>query len=316
MDEKTGQGLKNAVFSLYRKAKEGEKKDVLIQSGLKTDGTGELQADGLLYGTYYFVETKNPMGYELEKTDPETAKTITLDRTTAGQVLELACTNRRRKGKAVLTKTDETGLPVSGAEYMLMYRESEQEGYRRVGSVSSSDENGEIHASELEWGDYYWIETKAPSGFELSSERIGFRVNQETVQSVIYRRAVDQRKKGRIRLIKIDKEEPERTLQGAEYELYKTNGIKCRPGMDYVLPEGVNKIVTGKDGTILLTEIPQGGYYLQETKAPQGYGLSDEKIRFSITRENVDIIQELTAEDQRSRAELRINKRVKERRIL
>ena len=80
--------------------------------------------------------------------------------------------------------------------------------------------------------------------------------------------------------------------------------------MDYVLPEGVNKIVTGKDGTILLTEIPQGGYYLQETKAPQGYGLSDEKIRFSITRENVDIIQELTAEDQRNRAELRINKRV------
>ena len=310
VDEKTGQGLKNAVFSLYRKAKEGEKKDVLIQSGLKTDGTGELQADGLLYGTYYFVETKNPMGYELEKTDPETAKTITLDRTTAGQVLELACTNRRMKGKAVLTKTDETGLPVSGAEYMLMYRESEQEGYRRVGSVSSSDENGEIHASELEWGDYYWIETKAPRGFELSSERIGFCVNQETVQSVIYRRAVDQRKKGRIRLIKIDKEEPERTLQGAEYELYKTNGIKCRPGMDYVLPEGVNKIVTGKDGTILLTEIPQGGYYLQETKAPQGYGLSDEKIRFSITRENVDIIQELTAEDQRSRAELRINKRV------
>ena len=69
--------------------------------------------------TYYFVETKNPMGYELEKIDPETAKTITLDRTTAGQVLELACTNRRMKGKAVLTKTDETGLPVSGAEYML-----------------------------------------------------------------------------------------------------------------------------------------------------------------------------------------------------
>lgn len=76
----------------------------MIQSGLKTDGTGELQADGLLYGTYYFVETKNPMGYELEKIDPETAKTITLDRTTAGQVLELACTNRRMKGKAVLTK--------------------------------------------------------------------------------------------------------------------------------------------------------------------------------------------------------------------
>ena len=68
---------------------------------------------------------------------------------------------------------------------MLMYRESEQEGYRRVGSVSSSDENGEIHASELEWGDYYWIETKAPRGFELSSERIGFCVNQETVQRCV-----------------------------------------------------------------------------------------------------------------------------------
>ena len=89
VDEKTGQGLKNAVFSLYRKAKEGEKKDVLIQSGLKTDGTGELQADGLLYGTYYFVETKNPMGYELEKIDPETAKTITLESNNGTSVLEL-----------------------------------------------------------------------------------------------------------------------------------------------------------------------------------------------------------------------------------
>ena len=70
------------------------------------------------------------------------------------------------------------------------------------------------------------------------SERIGFCVNQETVQSVIYRRAVDQRKKGRIRLIKIDKEEPERTLQGAEYELYKTKWINSRQVWINVLPEG------------------------------------------------------------------------------
>lgn len=310
VDEKTGQGLKNAVFSLYRKAKEGEKNDVLIQSGLKTNGTGELQADGLLYGTYYFVETRNPAGYELEKHDPETAKTITLDRSTAGQILELTFTNRRMKGKAVLTKTDETGLPVQGAEYRLMYRESGQEEYGAVGSVYCTDENGEIHVSELEWGDYCWIETKAPRGFELSSEKIGFCITRETVQSVVYRTAVDRRKKGSIRLMKTDKEEPGRTLPGAEYELYRTSGIKCRPGTDYVLPEGVNKIITGKDGTILLTEIPQGGYYLQEIKAPQGYSISDEKIRFSITRENGDIIQELTAEDQRNRAELKINKRV------
>ncbi len=56
--------LAGAVFSLYKDGKE-------IQSGLTTDANGQITVENCGAGTYYFVETKAPDGYEM----PDSAMT-------------------------------------------------------------------------------------------------------------------------------------------------------------------------------------------------------------------------------------------------
>lgn len=52
--------LAGAVFDLYEKDK-----DTLLKTGLTTDANGKLTYKNLLPGSYYFLETKTPTGYEL-----------------------------------------------------------------------------------------------------------------------------------------------------------------------------------------------------------------------------------------------------------
>ena len=310
-DASDGRAVRDAVFALYRKA-ENDGEDQLVQSGLKTNAAGELQIDGLLFGDYYFVETRNPAGYRMPLDGAARTETVTLGPSTVGKIVEIACQNERMKGEAVLSKLDDSGQPVPGAAYTLMYRAEGEENFTALETVYMTDNAGELRAADLEWGEYYFIEKAAPKGYELSEEQVTFTVNQTTVQSPIYVSTVDHRKKGSIRLIKMDGEDRKQVLSGAEYELYRTDGTKCIAGIDYVLPEGMDRIVTGEDGTIIVSGIPQGGYYLQESSAPETYSLSDEKIRFSVTRENSEVIQEIEAEDIRNQASLKINKEVNE----
>lgn len=314
-DSSDGRAVKDAVFSLYQKAKSDEtaiNEDKLIQSGLKTNAAGELQVDNLIFGEYYFVETRNPKGYLMPSDEAAVTDSVVLDMSTAGQVLEIVHTNDRMKGEAVLTKFDDAGQLVAGAEYILMHKAAASTEYAALEPVYTTNAAGEIKVSDLDWGDYYFIERKAPKGYELSDQHIPFTLDQKTVQSTVYVETVDQRLKGSVKLLKVDADDKAKTLAGAVYELYRTDGTKCIPGTDYTLPDGADQIVTGADGTIIITDIAQGGYYLMESEAPESYSLSDEKIRFSVTKENADVVQELIAEDVRNKASLRINKMINE----
>lgn len=311
-DSSDGRAVKDAVFSLFRKKQNGETEDKLILSGLKTNAAGELQVDDLIHGEYYFVETRNPMGYRMPSGDEAITNSVTLDQSTAGRILEITHTNDRMKGSAVLTKYDDAGQLVAGAEYTLMYRAAEAADYQAMDPVYITNTDGQITVPDLQWGDYYFIEKKAPTGYQLSNEHVAFSINQDTVQSAVYITAVEPRQTGSVRLTKVDGEHTSLALSGAEYELYRTDGTKCKAGIDYKLPAGTDRIITGPEGTVTISELTQGGYYLQEVAAPDSYSLSDEKIRFSVTKENADVLQELTAEDTRNKVRLKINKRINE----
>lgn len=310
-DAEDGSAVRDAIFSLYRKSESGDA-DSLIQSGLRTNAAGELQVDGLLFGDYYFIETRNPAGYQMPLGEAARTEIVTLGPSCTEGTAELCFVNERMRGEVLLLKRDDAGQPVPGAVYTLMYRARDQEEYTLLEGAYTTNSEGEIRVSKLAWGEYCFIEQKAPKGYEISKERVEFTVNQSTAQSTIYVNAVNERQKGSVRLTKIDGENKGRVLAGAEYELYRIDGTKCIAGIDYSLPAGTERIVTGNDGTILISELTQGGYYLQELTAPESYSLSNEKIRFSVTRENANVIQELEAEDIRSRAVLRINKRINE----
>ena len=239
---------------------------------------------------------------------------IHLNEETAGAVQTVEMTNERKTGFIILTKTDDTGANVGNAVYAL-YRAEEDGTFSMLGTYTTgndreTDAYGEIHVDGLPWGTYYFKETQAPAGYELNPERIEFRVDRVSVQNIIYVKTMDNRSTGSVRLTKRDKQDLARKLSGATYELFTTDGKKCMNGTDYTLPDGMASITTGVDGSILITGIRQGAYYLKELTAPESYTVSDELIRFSVTKSNAGSIQELTAEDEMGKALIRIHKTI------
>lgn len=304
VDEEDGSAIQGAVYSLYRNGEE-------IQSGLKTNAAGEIQVDNLKFGIYYFVETRNAGGYAMPDKGEARTELVFLDESTVDRVVTVRHTNERRLGTVRMQKTDDVGQLVGGAVYAL-YHQGLLYGTYQTESDRNSEHYGAVYETNLPWGDYYFQEIKAPQGYELSEEQISFTIDRNSVQNVIELNATDERMRGSVRLIKVDKEEPQLRLTGAVFELYRVDGTRCIAGIDYQLPEGSLRIETGEDGSITLTGIKQGGYYFQEIQAPESYSISDERIRFSITKENAAACQELTASDEKGKAVITIHKNINE----
>lgn len=302
-DAVNGDFIDGAMFSLYRKARPSEDTDTEVKSNLRTDTVGEIQVDNLPFGEYYFIETRNATGYKMPEGEAAKTGTVRLDKATTGQTLMIEHTNERRTGEAELLKTDDFGQLVEGAVYGLYQGEKLIDEY-------ATDDKGTITASGLEWGEYYFIEKSAPEGYAISDEKIAFTVTRENVSNVIYLTAVDNRALGSVRIVKTDAENPDRLLAGAVFELYGNDGVKQVPGTDYTTDRAGNAIVTGNDGTVTVKDIKQGGYYLVETKAPEGYSLDGRHVRFSVTLANAKTVQELTVENRKGTASIKINKAV------
>src|SRR5699024_239561 len=103
-DSETGALLAGAEFTIYNDR--GEEV-----------GTYETNVDGVATskeldaGTYTVSETKAPEGYALNST-PQTVKVV------AGQTSRITVENKRLAG-LVITKTDENGNPLMGAEFTI-----------------------------------------------------------------------------------------------------------------------------------------------------------------------------------------------------
>ncbi|HHQ1133010.1 TPA: SpaA isopeptide-forming pilin-related protein, partial [Listeria innocua] len=70
---------------------------------------------------------------------------------------------------------------------------------------------------------------------------------------------------GTIKITKVDEDDTTKKLEGAKFQLYTLDGEKSG-----------QEITTNSEGEILLDGIQSGKYKLVETKAPEGYNISDE----------------------------------------
>lgn len=251
-DAATGALLTGAQFSLYRAD------GLQVRSDLTTDANGQLTAAGLLPGQYYFVETKAPAGYVLNAQN-RTTFTIGLEQQAQVQV---KVTNTQKTGSVRLVKSDaDTAQRLANAQFSLYKSDG-----TLVRSSLSTDTNGELTVSGLAVGNYYFVETAAPSGYILSQEHhdfaIGFNqqapvtvtaTNSKTPQPVVDR--------GSVKLTKRDYDSG-KLLQGAQFDFYMADGTLLRTGL-----------VTDANGEITVSDLLPGTYYFVETKAPTGYSI-------------------------------------------
>ena len=273
----TGNGLDGAKFALYTE----EDRVNPVKELATVDG--QVTFDGLAWGTYYVVETEAPFGYVLaEKAEDRTDKFI-IDR--ANITLTKEIMNTRIKGSVTLTKQDakDNQAILSGAEFSL---------YQEDGTLLSSGittVNGKVTVPNINAGSYYFVETKAPVGYEIQMEdgqpkKYGFTINQASITASAVVTAINDRLPGSVVIFKIDSD-TEEGLEGATFELRRVNS-----GLKSLLrkTEPVSQYMTDSNGRLEITGLEWGDYELQEVIAPEGYIITDETpIRFEIKADHL-----------------------------
>ncbi len=249
-----------------------------------SDENGIAETGLLPFGTYTIQETKTVAGYDL---DPS-IYTITLaykDQNTPIVYAEQSINNKRIPGSVKIKKvceffdtktmTFKTG-PLEGAVFGLYTAETvKMIPKNTLVSLLITDKDG-IATSDttLPFGKYYLKELKVPDEtIHLIEE--SFPVTVSGANTDYVKKPIEnERFKGNIAVWKSDDYDPDRMLEGAQYEIRDKNGLLY------------DTMTTDKDGYAISIDLPVGTYYVQEVVPPAGFVLSDEVIEVKITTDN------------------------------
>lgn len=152
----------------------------------------------------------------------------------------------------------------------------ESAGDTRVGTIQM-DENGHAQATLLPNTAYYLVETKAPAGYIPRSDRIAFTTQNSGEHVTIN----EQPGTITLRIAKIDAATDDgaqvgASLAGAEF----TCVSQSTPGWTRTL-------TTDENGRAILNDVPLGTFTIYESKAPEGYLISDDCWSYTVGAEQL-----------------------------
>ncbi|MCD8169333.1 MAG: VWA domain-containing protein [Clostridiales bacterium] len=140
---------------------------------------------------------------------------------------------------------------------------------------------------------------------KTSSQMPGFHSNQSADVSYVtdgethkelYDHPVIQVVACGLRIKKVDMLAQEKTLAGAEFDLYRDagpeQGAVSVPGLDnvYGIKMNTEPLQTDETGEITRLNMVPGTYFLVETRAPSGYQLLETPVQFNLKQDGVDVI--------------------------
>ncbi|MGH0594035.1 SpaA isopeptide-forming pilin-related protein, partial [Bacillus pretiosus] len=248
--------LEGAVFKIVNK--DGHD----VRTDLTTDKDGKISVSDLRPGDYQFIETKAPNHYDLNQNPIK----FTVEKSQTA-IAAVTATNSLTKGSVELIKLDDVdNSTLEGAIFKIVDMNGND-----VRSDLTTDKDGKISVSNLRPGDYQFVETKAPTGYDLSAKPIPFTITkgQSQVTSVT---ALNSLTTGSMELTKIDIDH-HGTLEGAIFNILNHDGKVVREGLQ-----------TDGHGKLIVNDLKPGNYQLVETKAPKGYQLDASPINFTIEK--------------------------------
>ncbi|OJG25915.1 hypothetical protein RU98_GL000792 [Enterococcus caccae] len=282
LDSVTKQVLAGAEFRIEQE--DGS----IIETELVTDAKGKILLENFPLGNYQFVETKAPLGYELDNTPvPFELTDTTIVRVTKENTPLLV--PPVIVGSIELTKVDTvTKQVLANAIFQL-----EKEDGTVVQKYLKTNTAGKFVVEHLPVGNYQIIEIAAPSGYVLDQTPIKVELVDATRVKVTKENLAitDLPTLGSVELTKVDRI-TKQTLSGAEFCLEKADGTILK-----------TKMMTDSNGKIA-TSLPVGSYRFVETAAPTHYEIDTTPVTFEITTAH-EIVQ-VTKENSK-KTELKTN---------
>lgn len=306
------------VFEIREKDKDGK-----VVGTMTTNDKGAAMAKVDL-GTYYISEKTAGIGFA-NTFKPVTVKVEYKDQKTAVVVENTEGTNQEVTGSSVLTKEDEETqnetqgrASFEGAEYGLYYQDGtpvkwsdkvkpELTNGTKVETEDDSiviridDEDQTAGVKHLALGKYYWLETKAPEGYQIDSAKREFELKYKDQDTKVVATDVTSKEK----VIKL-------SLDGFKYLQSKSgdvasgyNGIKFSltpidPTKGDVVEVETETNAEGYDGYWAFKEFPYGDYRISEVEAPEGYKkMKDLILKSTFDEEKREYRMTVTEEDQK-----------------
>ena len=260
-----------------------------------TGSNGTVRVEKLQPRKVYIQEVSVPAPLILDRTIHE--KTII-----ANDTVEFTATNDFKTGDLEIKKLDvDTKKPItrSNAEFKI-YKSDDT----FVATVTTNDK-GVAALPNVRYGDYYFVETRAPEGYTLNSTHVPFEIRENGV--TVKKSLSNKRVVGTINLTKVDKEtgnvaQGDATLEGAVYELKaKENIVSPDDGHTLYNKGTVVKTLTIKNGKAKAENLYMGKYEIKEKTAPKGYLLSKtahEIILTSTSQNKATEIRNVTDSEQ------------------
>ena len=159
------------------------------------------------------------------------------------------------------------------------------------------DASGRIRIVNVPVGTTFTVEEVTsdgimPSGYEYYSSQVndnavttnnkatGTTVGNKQWATII----TNKRNAFTVDLLKVDNADVTKTLEGAEFSLFKEDGTTPATDAD---GNEIGKISSGLDGRAAIGTLLAGKYVLQETKAPDGYNLMETNITINVTASDI-----------------------------
>lgn len=244
-----------------------------------TDASGKASITELPYDDYTIREIKAPKGYALSDKEYSVKKTELVH----GSPVVIEAANKYILGSVTIKKVDHENPEklLEGAKFNVTDENGSLLMWKAEGDVYTPDERGNsvitagrVTLKDLPEGTYTLTEIDAPSGYAILDGSRTFTITEANMTAPLEIKVENLLRRTAVGFIKVDKNNKELRLAGAEFTLYRMNGEK----QGEVVATGV----TNSNGLVTFTELTMGSYRAKETKAPKGYKIWNAPIDFTV----------------------------------
>lgn len=275
----TDKKLAGAVFEIYNS--KGQKLDTIT-----TNEQGRAKSKALpIYETYTVKEVKVPVNYYINKKETTVKYNSSEDEVTKNA----AYPEKRHEGNLKVYKVDDKNqkIALGNVEFDLYSHE-----FNKVIGTFYTDVNGEILVENLRVGNYSWIEKTTNKWYDLAENTEVEVIWNTTVETTI----LNKLKQGRIKVVKVDKDNNEILLAGVKFQVIDDKG------------NVLETIVTNEMGEAITAEYPVRDFEnlsLKEIETLKEYKLNDEVIQLTL-KANETVVK--TVENEVKKGQIKIVK--------